>query len=240
MNFEFIMAQITEMTDEPSTSADLAYEAILQDLVERAWPVDARLKSSDLAERYGQASGAVREALIRLAAQGFVWNYPQRGFRTIKGTTRSVSEHANLRVAVEVEAASLSIIHGDLSWEADLAAAHHRLSHLESRLGQMENPSIKELRIWSEAELAFHGALSSACDSSVLIEAQRNAFIRFRIHLVSVYPGWGFRGAPSVQEHEAILQAALARDPDACRDAIRAHFEHFPNALAALEDAESA
>ncbi|MEM7670412.1 MAG: GntR family transcriptional regulator, partial [Pseudomonadota bacterium] len=110
------------MMDEPSTAADLAYDAILRDLLERAWPVDARLKSTELAGRYGQASGAVREALIRLAAQGFVWSYPQLGFRTIKGTTRSVSEHAGLRVAVEVEAARLSILYGDLAWEADLTA----------------------------------------------------------------------------------------------------------------------
>lgn len=221
--------------DETSTASDLAYETILRDLVEKAWPVDARLKPAELTERYQMAPGVLREALIRLSAKGFVLNYPQRGFRTIKGTTRSVSEHAQLRVLIEIEAARLAIERGDLEWEANLAASHHRLSHLETRLGRMENPSLDELRIWTEAELGFHGALIAACDSSVLLQAQRDAFIRFRLHLVSVYSGWGFRGAESVREHEAILTAALSRDAEACAAAIRTHFEHFPNELAALE-----
>lgn len=220
------------MTDEANTASVLAYEAILRDLVEKAWPVDTRLKPSDLAERYQLASGAVREALIRLAAKGFVINYPQRGFRTLQGTTRSVSEHARLRGIVEIEAARLSIENGDLQWEANMAACHHRLTHLETRLGTMENPSLEELRIWTKAELSFHGALIEACDSEVLIQAQRDAFVLFRLHLVSVYPGWGFRGADSVREHEEILYAALARDPEACAAAIRKHFEHFPKELA--------
>lgn len=225
--------------DETTTASDLAFAAILRDLVEKAWPVDARLKHSDLARKYRITPGAVREALIRLAAKEFVLNYPQRGFRTIRGTARSVSEHARLRVLIEVEAARLSIAQGDLEWEANLAAAHHRLSHLETRLGRMENPSLEELRIWTEAELGFHGALSAACDSAVLIQAQRDAFVRFRLHLVSVYPGWGFRGADSVREHERILDAALARDADACAAAIRTHFEHFPKELAAREREET-
>ncbi len=230
---------MSPMNESQGTTADCAYEAILRDLVERAWPADARLKSIELAERYDVTPGAVREALIRLAAKGFLQNYPQRGFRTIKGTARSVGDHASLRVAIDVEAAELSIERGDLAWEADLAAAHHRLSHLESKLGRMDNPSIEELRIWTKAEHAFHGALSSACGSPALIEAQHDAFVRFRLHLMSIDASWGFRGTPSVHEHQTILEAALARDAVACRKAIRAHFEHYPNALAAKEIAES-
>lgn len=221
--------------EDTSTSSDLAYETILRDLVEKAWPVDARLKPAELAKRYQFASGTVREALIRLSAKEFVLNYTQRGFHTIKGTTRSVAEHAELRALIEVEAARLSIERGDLAWEANLAASHHRLSHLETRLGRMQNPSLDELRIWTDAELGFHGALIAACDSNVLIKAQHDAFIRFRLHLVSVHPSWGFRGAESVQEHEAILSAALARDAKACAAAIRLHFEHFPKELAARD-----
>lgn len=235
LEFLFSAGLYEHMPEEYNTASDLAYEAILRDLVEKAWPVDARLKPNELAEKYQMASSAVREALIRLAAMGFVINYPQRGFRTIQGTARSVSETAQLRGIVEIEAASLSIENGDLEWEANLAASHHRLTHLETRLGRMENPSLEELRIWTEAELSFHGALIAACDSGVLIQAQRDAFVLFRLHLVSVYPGWGFRGAESVREHEKILSAALARDKEGCAAAIRKHFEHFPKELAARE-----
>ena len=210
---------------------DIPDSAILRDLVERVWPAATRLKPSELAPRYKMATSAVRESLIRLAAMGFVDNPAQRGFWTIEGTPESVSEHAGLRTAIEVEAARMSIERGDLSWEGDLAAAHHRLSHLEGRMTNLQNPSVEELRIWTHAEHEFHGALSAACGSGVLIAAQRDAFIRFRLHLVSVYPGWGFRGEVSVREHEAIVTAALNRDAGACAAAIRTHFAHFPTVL---------
>lgn len=231
---------MTRMSERNDVIDELPDGALLRDLVERAWPAGARLKPAEVAARYGMTASATREALIRLSTKGFVDNLPQRGFWTIKGTPQSVSEHAGLRTAIEIEAARLSIQQGDLGWEGNLAAAHHRLSHLEGRLTDLVNPSIQELRIWTQAELEFHGALSAACGSETLIGAQRDAFVRFRLHLVSVYPGWGFRGEDSVREHEAIVTAALKRDVSACAEAIRRHFAHFPNVLTESRLARSA
>lgn len=227
------------MTEEYGTAPDLVYDAIIRDLAHRAWPADARLKPSELAARYGAAASSVREAMIRIAAEGFIRNFPQRGFRTIKGTPRSVSELAGLRVAIDTEATRLSIANGGLEWEANLAAAHHRLSHLETRLRRRDAPSDDELRMWTEADHYFHFALISACGSEVLIMAQRDAFNRFRIHLASVDADCGFRGAALIREHEAILEAALDRDAMACDAAIRAHFEHYPSAMVAQDQSES-
>ncbi len=228
------------MSTHDDALEELTDSAILRDLVERTWPAGTRLKPNEIAPRYGMTTSAVRESLIRLAAMGFVDNPPQRGYWTISGTPESVNEHAGLRTAIEIEAARLSIEYGDLAWEGDLAAAHHRLTHLEGRMTDLQNPSIQELRIWTQAEHEFHGALGAACGSSVLIAAQRDAFIRFRLHLVSVFPGWGFRGEESLREHEAIVTAALKRDPAACSEAIRTHFSHFPRALTKSRLAHSA
>ena len=225
------------MSDDHHTASDIVYEALLADLRSRVWSADSRLKTTDLAQRYGAASGAVREALIRLSAEGFVVNFPQRGFRTIAGSEQSIWEQANFRVAIEVEAARLSIERGDLAWEANLSAAHHRLSHLEARLPKLGAYDDETLKLWSDADLAFHEALIAACGSSVLITQQRYAFIRFRLHLTSIAEHWGFRGAALVQEHAAILDAALNRDADACAAAIRAHFDYYPNTINARASA---
>ena len=104
----------------------------------------------------------------------------------------------------------------------------------------LQNPSIEELRVWTQTEHEFHGTLSAACGSTPLIAAQRDAFIRFRLHLVSVDPGWGLRGEHGLCEHETILTAAMNRDATDCAEAIRFHFSLFPKALVALKLAESA
>lgn len=227
------------MAEEHATASDIVYRSLLADLTEGAWPVDARLKSSELADRYGQAPGAVREALIRLGAEGFVKTFPQRGFRTIASTPETVADHAALRVAIEIEATRLALARGDLAWEANLTAAHHRLAHLESRLRSRGERGTEELRMWTSADQAFHKALISACGNEVLIEAQAQAFLRFRLHLASVAADFGFRGVDLVREHEAILEAALDRDAEACASAIRDHFGHYPRALLAAEAAIS-
>ena len=46
------MVVFHHLSEEANTLSDLAYEAILHDLVEKAWPVDARLKPNELAEEY--------------------------------------------------------------------------------------------------------------------------------------------------------------------------------------------
>lgn len=219
------------MSSEHSTAYDHVHAALLEDLRRGTWPADSRLKVAELASRYGTAPGVVREALIRLSAECYIAAYPQRGFRTIAGSVQSVWEHATLRSAIEIEGTRLAIARGGLSWEADLAAAHHRLSHLESRLRRMAQPDAETLMVWSDADLAFHTALIAACGSGVLIEAQRAAFLRFRLHMSSVDATSGFRGADLIDEHAAILQAALDRDAEACAKAIRVHLSHYPERL---------
>jgi len=219
------------MQGEHVTAGDHIYTALLDDLRRGVWPAGSRLKSNELAERYGAAVGVVREALIRLSAERYIQTYPQRGFRTVAGTADSIRDQASFRIAIEVEGARLSIERGGLHWEADLSAAHHRLSHLETRMRRIARPDIDQVMVWSDADLAFHAALIAACGSGVLLEAQRRAFIQFRLHLSSVTASSGFRVGGLVEEHAAILQAALDRDTEACSGAIRTHLMHYPEQL---------
>lgn len=222
---------MTAMSDDVGKASDPVYEALLRDLMRGEWADDVRLKASDLADRYDATSGAVREALLRLAAEGFVRNPPHRGFRTISSDPHSLWERANLRIALETEGARQSIEKGDLAWEANLSAAHHRLTHMETRLRDDRDRTPDSLALWSMADLGFHEALISACGSDLLMAEQRRAFMAFRLHLNSLEDDWGFRGADLVNEHGAILDAALNRDAAACEAAIRAHFDFYPETL---------
>jgi DNA-binding GntR family transcriptional regulator len=185
-----------------------------------------KLMPRRLAPHYAASAATVREALLRLAAEGFVDSAPQRGFSAVIPSAGTVWEIAHFRVMLEAEGARLSIERGGMEWEANLTAAHHRLSHLEARMrGEAIEPA--QLRFWSGCDRAFHEALIADCGSRRLIAQHRTVFDQFKQHVIARDPLLGFRGVELVREHSDILRSALERDASACAAALRRHFEAY-------------
>ncbi len=181
-----------------------------------------KLKPDELRVDYGCSASALREVLFRLACGGYVDFAEQRGFRVPEVSLERLLDIRHMRVLIETDAAALSIARGDMEWEARLNAAHHKLAHMEvkmrdaTRLGEY-------IPIWTRFDWEFHETLVSACGSPLLQETLLGLFYRYRQQLAGLVTDYGFREG-TVDEHKAILDAALARDPDKCAQAIREHF----------------
>lgn len=184
-----------------------------------------KLKPAYLKTRYGISAGSMREVLLRLAGEGLVEAEDQKGFNVPEASLSRTAELLHLRGLIECEGARASIKHGDLEWEAQLNAAHHKLSHIEQHFKDSDNP-IELLPIWTRADNEFHEALVSASGSQTLTELRANLFQRARQQVVACDPTFGFR-QNTVLEHSAILNAAIARDSDACEKAIMSHLRSF-------------
>lgn len=194
-----------------------------------------RLKPDELRHDYGCSASAMREILFRLSCGGFVDFEEQRGFRVPDATMERLLEIRNMRVLIEVEAARLSIARGDMEWEARLNAAHHKLAHVEAKMHQSQQLR-EQIAIWTKFDWEFHDTLISACGSQMLIDAVHNLFFQYRQQLAGLVTNYGYRKG-TVDEHKAILDAALDRDPARCADAIRHHFAFLD---AAPADADAA
>ncbi|MEM8751337.1 MAG: GntR family transcriptional regulator [Pseudomonadota bacterium] len=219
----------SEATTKPAAAATRpagVYEALRGDLARGRFAPGGRLAPKALAARYDCTPGVAREALIRLAAEGFVDSAAQRGFRAVRPTPASVWEIAHFRILIETEGARLSILHGDMAWEANLTGAHSRLTHMERRL-RGRAPAGEDRRLWSAYDRAFHEALIEACGSTLLRARHHEIYDRFKQHVIAQDPTLGFRGEALVREHTDILDAALARDPVACAAALQRHFEIY-------------
>ena len=181
-----------------------------------------KLKPDELRADYGCSASMLREVLFRLACGGYVDFEEQRGFRVPSPSLERLMDIVRMRVLIETEAATLSIASGDMEWEARLNAAHHKLAHLEARMPHIDH--LKEhVPIWTRFDLEFHDTLVSACGSRLMQDALHSLFYRYREQLVGLVHGYGFRQG-IVEEHKAILDAALARDAPRCAEAIRNHF----------------
>lgn len=184
-----------------------------------------KLKPADLQAGYGCSANSVREVLLLLSKDGLVEFALQKGFRVPTPTLERFHDIALFRIVLEQEGATRSIRSGDLAWEARLSAAHHQLSHIETKIVRSSELDPNK-EIWSNAEEAFHQTLIAACGLPMLIETYAQVYLQFRQQMIGLERHFEADYFQSIiVEHQAILDAALARDEAACREAIYLHQE---------------
>lgn len=199
-----------------------AYRQLRDDLVScRIAPGD-KINIKDIASSLGFSLGAVREALSRLTAEGFVTLADGRGFRA---GTISIAEMVDLiQVRAEIEGQCLrrAIARGGLDWESEIVSTAHRLARTAHDGAAGDTPDEDH----AAADAAFQRALVAACDSPWLLR------MRDWLHAQSERYRHGIAPPDRTQrdiadDHGPIVAAVLARDADR---AVALHSAHILDA----------
>lgn len=193
-----------------------------------------RLVVGTLAETFEAGHTPVREALMRLASEGYVVQEDQRGFSVAPISRTELVQLTEARVVIEALVIRMAIQHGNDDWEGAVLAATHRLLKM-NKLGP-DGQTIDP--IWNERHLAFHQALVAACPNLVLLSTRSllsDRAERYR-HLSVRY-----LKAPRDDraEHEAMSAAVLSRDTDRAERLVRNHIERTTEILLADIDGAS-
>jgi DNA-binding GntR family transcriptional regulator len=112
-----------------------------------------KLGIESLREHYGTGATPMREALNRLAAEGWVQHMDQRGFVVTPVSEEALRELAKTRVWVETLALTQAMQASTQEWEEKVVLALHRLSKTPRSLRQenyLENPA------WEKLHREFH------------------------------------------------------------------------------------
>ncbi|HET9716146.1 MAG TPA: FCD domain-containing protein [Pseudolabrys sp.] len=169
-----------------------------------------RLRIEDLRKRYGVGGSPIREALMRLEAEGLAILEQNKGFRVSPVSREHLLDLMKTRVEIEGLALRWSIEKGGVEWEADLLAAFHRLSHQKKTL-RIQGDEIN--LVWFREHRNFHGALTAACGSPHLSGIRENLFAQAEryvaLSIISKCPARNDAG-----EHEQIMRAALTRNTE--------------------------
>ena len=200
------------------TRAGDVHLRLRDDILSCALKPGDKLRFEALRDRYVVSFSTLREALARLAAEQLVVAEGQRGFAVAPVSLADLQDLTNVRVLVEREALRLSLQQGDDAWEADLLASYHRMDRLQQRLGAQYFLD----EDWARLHGLFHRSLVCACGSPVLLEMRQTLFDRahrYRRMSSQFRKTW----RPKDVEHKAVLDAALARSPEAL-DLIERHF----------------
>lgn len=192
-------------------------------------PPGSKLHLEELRATFGVSLSPLREALSRLAAEGFVVMESQRGYRAMPVSEANLREVTKLRSEIEVFALRESIRQGDDQWESELVASQYRLNKLEKA-----RPTADGLIEWETAHRDLHQRLLSACHLPLLLQfcaTLHDLSDRYRRLFLATRP----LDRDVSQEHADIVAATLERREDEACQLLRMHIERTGhNVLVAL------
>jgi DNA-binding GntR family transcriptional regulator len=202
------------------TLAEKAFETLQAAIVTGRLRPGARLPIEDLAELLDMSPMPIREAVRRLHAAGLVENVPHRGARVTELSVTDLAEVYEVRLALEGQAIRRAA--GRFSRDAARQARR--------RLTELEQLSEGKSSAASVAHARFHLALYEAAGSVWLLRLIRPAWETSERYCLEVPLCRQLRARAA--EHQEILAACDAHDPDRAAAALHDHLARTANCLA--------
>lgn len=183
------------------------YTRIRQEILNGAFPPGELLLETVLCKRFGVSRTPIREALGRLAQDGFL-ERSARGFRVRLRTPAEILDIYEARIVLESTSAELA---AERRTDFDLV----RLSQLLEERRTAEPAQFKALNE------SWHKALREAAHNTAITDL----LARLDSMLVIYGPGGAAfsHGDPTVGEHGRVLEAVRSGDPGEARAAMSEH-----------------
>ena len=194
--------------------ADQVYVVLRERIASGEIERGSRLHQEDLATEFGVSRTPVREALRRLAAEGLVDLFANRGARVATATDDQLRSSYETRLVVEPGAARLAAERRP----AEPLARMQRAIRDEKRAGRSSSKHFK-------ANRSFHLALIKAAGNPQLVQFMEHVWIG-RIGATLYETRLDPKGLEADHEaHRSIAAAIEAGDPDAAETLTRGHLE---------------
>jgi DNA-binding GntR family transcriptional regulator len=207
-----------------ATTPDLIAERIRAEILAGILAPGQPLRQEDLASRFGVSRLPVRDALVRLEAQGLVEVFPNRGAFVVALSADEVREIYHLRVLLEGDMLELSVPRMTPDDWRRIDAAH------AAAVRSADGPA------WVDGDWEFHRALYLPAERPrqlAMIETLRGTVARYW----SAYSALPARTAEWLADHDAILQACRARASVAARRRLEDHLRRASELVLAGIDA---
>lgn len=173
-----------------------------------------RLSETEIAAQVNLSRQPVREAFIRLAADGLAEVLPQRGTYIGRISMRAVLSARFIREAVESDLAR------------HVAATRPDLTAMAAELTVQERCDVEgDVPGFIESDDRFHRAMALAADQGAVwrdlerLKAQMNRLRHLSMRV--------FDRSQTIAQHRAVLTALQAGDADGAEDAIRTHLRQM-------------
>lgn len=219
----FILDQLGHFmpsTKPPSSGNLVAYNAIKKLIIEGDLPEGQPVRQVEIAEKLGLSKIPVREALVRLEAEGLIKITPNVGATVVVHTIDDYLEMLYIRLALECKALELAIPN----------MVQKDIDQAQSILDQYAKASTESER--SDLNLAFHESIYAPCMRPQLLKmiaSVQNQMGKILRHKISQLAGH----KRSLQEHQQILDACAKADIKLATKLLTRHLEQTQKELRA-------
>jgi DNA-binding GntR family transcriptional regulator len=178
------------------------------------------IRPESVAEALDISATPAREGLLALQGEGFLQTEPRRGFVVAPLTGKDVSD---LFVAQ-------ALLAGELAARAARAASPDDLAELEGIQAALEEAARSDaLETLEQLNFAFHRTINKLANAPKMAWLLGIALRYTPGRFYATISGWP---AATIEDHRGILDALLAKDAEAARDHMAAHFVHAGGLLA--------
>lgn len=188
---------LAEQSGDGSTMVDGAYQSMRRRILDNVWAPGYQALEQEIALQLGMSRTPVREALIRLANEGFVEVIPRRGMRVLPVSANDMKEIYEILSALESMAAEMLAARKPTDAE---------LKPLVTATNAMAKALAKDdLDAWAAADESFHERLVNLAGNKMLADAVFSYWDRaHRARMFSLR----LRPKPvnSTQEHMALVE----------------------------------
>ena len=200
----------------PGAAKDRAHEYVKAQVLTGAFPGGELISEGEVAAALGMSRTPVREAFLRLEAEGLLRLYPQRGALVVPVSSEEARAVIEARLVLEQFAAGKVIARGP----AACAAAFERLSaELQRQRDAVAKPDWQE---FADADRAFHSVILQESGNAIVAgfySSLRDRQTRMNRELVM----HDERTTTIMDEHRVIAEAVRDGDLQRTEKALRAH-----------------
>jgi DNA-binding GntR family transcriptional regulator len=208
------------------SAADRAYAFVKDHIVTGAYAGGTLISEGEVSAAVRISRTPVREAFLRLAAEGLLRLYPKRGALVVPVSASEIHDVLDARLLIEQHAARTAI-----------AAGRHRelAAELRAILQRHDDPRTpRDARRFTELDQQFHGTLVAAAGNRLLAgfyATLRDRQLRMGTTALLRDPG---RYDAILAEHAALAGLIDDGDADAVTAALAGHLAATRAALAAI------
>jgi DNA-binding GntR family transcriptional regulator len=192
----------------PQSLTDMADERLRAAIVDGELALGEQVSEAQLARRLGVSKTPVREALMRLAADGLVEVHPQRGTFVFRLDARQVGQLCRYRATIETAALREAMATSRLSLARELASRVKAMARAQRA---------KDARALATLDMEFHWQLLAHCDNPYLHAGY--GVIRWQLLAMR-------HRAPisnAVPSHQVLVEAVQADDVERACALLSAH-----------------
>lgn len=193
------------MAKGPSTKTEYVYDNLRREILGGTWKPDQRLRLGELAARYETSEMPVREALRMLHRDGLIIMHNHRGAMVSKLSPERAAEYVEVRMLLEIYAASSSTpFHSDES----IARLHQIQARMQKAVEAGQTGRFRQMN------RELHEAIYAPCPNSVLKSTLAELWDQvWRARSESIFDADRNRMAGALAEHAAIVDAVATREP---------------------------